>query len=202
MTLINWADKVVNPSSALSPYDPLTAEQINSLKNAINNLDINGTKQGFIDYNNSSTDVTLINLIANQWVDVPNNGLGAYSNDLYKPVDVTELLDTSTGYIDATELSLGDSLLIRNDYTVYPQIDKSSLSFRYVLGSGLQEYSQEKKIPRLDEGAGVGYRQAILTDYIYMGDDNTRNNPIKLQVKLSVNGTLYNAGLSIQVIKR
>ena len=35
-----------------------------------------------------------------------------------------------------------------------------------------------------------------------MGDLNTRDNPIKIQVKLSTNGTLLNAGSVIQLIKR
>jgi len=37
---------------------------------------------------------------------------------------------------------------------------------------------------------------------IYMGDTNTKDNPIKLQVKLSTNGTLVNAGTSIGVVRK
>ena len=35
-----------------------------------------------------------------------------------------------------------------------------------------------------------------------MGDTNTRNNLVTLQVRLSTEGTLTNAGSSIQVVKR
>ena len=35
-----------------------------------------------------------------------------------------------------------------------------------------------------------------------MGDTNTKDNPIKIQIRLSTNGTLTNAGSVIQLIKR
>jgi len=37
---------------------------------------------------------------------------------------------------------------------------------------------------------------------IYMGDLNTKDNPIILQLKLSTNGSAVNAGSSIGVVKR
>ena len=35
-----------------------------------------------------------------------------------------------------------------------------------------------------------------------MGDTNTKDNPIFLQIRLSTNGTLTNAGSVVQLIKR
>jgi hypothetical protein len=37
---------------------------------------------------------------------------------------------------------------------------------------------------------------------IYMGDTNTKDNPISLQIRLSTGGSLSNAGSVIQVIRR
>jgi hypothetical protein len=60
----------------------------------------------------------------------------------------------------------------------------------------------ETVVGRLDDGSGKAYRYALKPDLIYMGDENTRDNPISMQVRLSTDGSLSNAGSVIQVIKR
>ena len=157
-----------------------------------------GSRGGFIDYNDTTGPISLT---ANTWTTIPNDGEGDFTNKGYKPAGVTELMDVSTGAIDPTELSLGDSILIRNDYVVNPATNNSLLEFRYSLGTGAGAYVLEKTVGRLDDGSGRDYRQSVSTDLIYMGDLNTRDNPILLQVRLSGNGTLTNAGSVIQVIK-
>ena len=157
------------------------------------------TQNGFIDYNDT-TGAFSIN--ADTWTDLPNNGLGAFTNKNYPPTGVTELMDTSTGYIDVSELGLGDNILIRNDYTVNPNTNNAQLKFRYELGNGGGTYTLEKIIGRLDSGSGQDYRFSLTPDLIYMGDTNTRDNPIKLQVYCTSNATVTNAGTVITVVKR
>jgi len=161
-----------------------------------------GGTNGFIDYNDTSTTITPVALISDTWTKIPNDGLGAFTNKTYSPSDVTELMDVSSGDIDPSELPLGSSILIRNDYTVTPNTNNSLLEFRYTLGSGGGAYTLEKIVGRLDSGSGIGYRRALVPDLIYMGDLNTRDNPIGLEVKLSAGGTLVNAGTVIQVTKQ
>lgn len=161
-----------------------------------------GLLGGFIDYNDTSTSTTPVTLVADTWTTIPNDGLGAFSNDSYKPDgNVTELMDTSTGAIDPTGLHLGDAILIRNDFTVNPNTNNASLEFRYQLGVGGGAYTLGKRLGRLDEGSGIGYRFSLSPDLIYMGDANTRDNLITLQVKLTSGGTLVNAGTVIQVLR-
>ena len=62
--------------------------------------------QGFIDYNDTSSAGGIF-LPANTWVDIPNDGLGAFSNFNYLPQGVTQLIDTSTGYLDCSQLKNG-----------------------------------------------------------------------------------------------
>ena len=160
------------------------------------------TDNGFMDYNDTSTSSTPITLVADTWTTIPNDGLGAFTNKTYKPNgNVTELMDTSTGAIDPSGLNLGDVILIRNDFAVTPSTNNASLQFRYQLGTGAGLYTLEKRLGRLDEGSGIPYRESISVDKIYMGDTNTRDNPISLQVKLSTSGTLVNAGTSISVVR-
>ena len=153
------------------------------------------TKQGFIDYNDTSGDVTLSPDI---WTDVPNNGLGSFTNKVYKPTLINEVLDGSTGYLDFSELSLGSQLLIRNDFTVTPNTNNSLLEVRYLLGQGAGVYALKFWSERLDSGSGIGY-QRVISFPIYMGDTNTQGGVGKLQVKLSTNGSINNAGSYIKI---
>jgi len=159
------------------------------------------TRQGFIDYNDASTSATPLVIEADTWTVIPNDGLGAFTNKAYKPQGVAELMDTSTGKIDPRELSLGDVIIIRNDFTLIPQTNNASLRFRYTLGGGAGSYTLEKRLGRLDEGSGIEYRFSLATDKIYMGDTNTLDNLIGLEVKMSTHGTLVNAGSVISVLK-
>ena len=156
---------------------------------------------GFIDYNDTSTTVSPLVLLADTWTTIPNNGLGAFTNKNFLPKGVTELMDTSTGAIDPTQLALGDDMIIRNDFRVNPNVNNALLKFRYQLGGGASIYNLETNLGRLDDGSGKDYAFSLTTDYIYMGDTNTLNNPIKLQVNLSTDGTLTNAGSVIKVFK-
>jgi len=155
---------------------------------------------GFADYNDTSTSATPVTLVDNVWTNIPNDGAGSFSN-IKLPTGVTRLLDPSTGAILLDELPIGSSAIVRMDYTVTPTTNNAALDFRYTLGGGAGAYTLETTVNRLDEGSGREYRQALVTHYIYVGDDNTKDNPIQPQVKLSGGGTLVNAGMVIEVRK-
>lgn len=155
--------------------------------------------QGFIDYNDTTGPISVS---SETWTDIPNNGAGAFSNSTYAPDGISELLDVTTGYFDPTQLSLGDTILIRNDYQINPNTNNALVKLRYYLGSGAGVYTLEKIVGRLDSGSGIDYRFSLAPDLIYMGDTNTQSNPIRLQIWVSTPSTLTNAGSVIQVIKR
>ena len=157
---------------------------------------------GIADYNDTSTSASPIALVANTWTTIPNDGQGSFTNLAYLPDGVTTLMDTSTGAFDFSQLSLGDNCFIRNDFTINPNINNSLLSLRYELGSGGGVYTLETIMGRLDSGSNQDYRFSLTPQMIYMGDTNTKDSPIKLQVKLSTNGTLVNAGTSIGVVRK
>jgi hypothetical protein len=144
-----------------------------------------GKRNGFFDYNDTTG---AFSITADTWADLPNDGAGAFTNKNYPPSGVTELMDVS--------------ILIRNDYTINPNTNNAQLRFRYALGNGGGSYTLEKIIGRLDSGSGQDYRFSLAPDLIYMGDTNTRDNPIKIQVYCTSNATVTNAGSVIQVIKR
>jgi len=189
------------------PFDEVTSpleSDIDALYNTVRGyVDVSSggssDQNGFIDYNDTTGSFSIS---ADTWTDLPNDGLGAFTNKNYPPTGVTELMDTSTGYLDVSELALGDNILIRNDYSINPNTNNAQLRFRYELGSGGSAYTLEKIIGRLDSGSGQDYRFSLTPDLIYMGDTNTRDNPIKLQVYCTSNATVTNAGTVITVVKR
>ena len=174
--------------------DQLTAAEFNLVNTAINN---NAQALGFMDYNDATGQISLT---AETWTDVPNDGAGAFTNKTHAPLGVDELLDVSTGYLDFSDLDLGDSVQVRIDFKVSPNVNNAKLQCRYVLGSGAGEYALSVFEKRLDSGSGIDYDSDKGSFLIYMGDENTRGNPGKLQVKLSSAGTLTNAGVAIQVM--
>ena len=156
---------------------------------------------GFADYNDTSTSGGVA-LSANTWADIPNNGDGAFTQLNFLPSGITSVLDTSTGYLDLTQLKNGDSVIVRNDFIITPNNNRANLNFRYELGAGAGTYTLDYFVSRLDSGAGIPYRFNLYSHLIYLGDDNTRLNPIKLQLNLSRNGSFVNNGTAIQILRR
>lgn len=179
--------------------DLLTHEEFNEL-----NDDFNYNSQfqsaGFVDYNNSSGSISLT---ADTWTDLPNDAAGSFTNTSYPPTDIggLDLIDTSNGYLDFSDLDLGSQLIIRSDVTVTPQTNNSLFQMRYLLGSGAGEYQLLFLSERLDSGSGLDY-QRVIPFPIYMGDTNTRDNAGRLQAKLSTAGTIHNAGIYISILER
>ena len=153
------------------------------------------SRQGFIDYNDTSS-AAGIALPAGVWVDIPNDGLGPNTNKSFMPEGVTDLIDTSTGYLDCSELKNGDDLIIRNGFIVTPNVNRADLKFRFDLGGGA--YTLGRRVDRLSSGAGIPYEFTIEVEYFYLGNDLTRLNPVKMQLMLSKNGSFVNVGSAIK----
>lgn len=154
---------------------------------------------GFVDYNNASATVALT---PDVWVQLPNDTVGAFTNENYPPIGFVSLMDPATGKIDPTDLDLGDFLVIRNDFEITPSSNNAAVEFQYTLGSGAGSYTLTQQLGRLDRGSGIPYRFSLRTDMIYMGDTNTRDNPIGLEVRCTAAATVSNAGIAIGVVKR
>ena len=150
---------------------------------------------GFMDYNDTTG---TISVVANTWTDIPNNGAGAFSNTAYKPNLVTDIIDTSTGYLDFSDLTLGSQIIVRNDFKVIPSVNNTLLELRYVLGQGANEYALLFWSERLDNGSGIEY-QRVPSFPIYMGDLNTLGGVGKLQIRLSNTSDVINAGSYINI---
>ena len=227
-TLVNIPDnttELIDPSEVRDQYKNERDSTLNKLDDGLESVDLvsgkslrlsnpadtddltdkdlvtkgNLKQNGFIDYNDTTGGFSIS---SDTWTDLPNNGAGAFTNKNFVPTGVTELIDVSTGYLDCSELELGDNVFIRNDYTINPNTNNAQLKFRYELGSGGGLYTLEKIIGRLDSGSGQDYRFSLTPDLIYMGDTNTKDSPIKLQIYCTSNATVTNSGSVISVVKR
>lgn len=164
-----------------------------------NNFGVNRKKDGFADYNNTLPAQTLT---ANIETEILNNGVGGFTNLDYLPSGVTSLLDTTTGYLDLSELDLGDAIVVRKDLLFTPNSNgaKVKIIFEFGVGTG-NEYTIEKDLPRLDSGGSISYRLIESEDF-YVGNLLTKDNPVKMKIVSTVGGTLVNNGVSIIVNKR
>ena len=183
-------------------------ESYNSLNDLLGDLDLaffltksKSGSGGSANYEDTSTSGEEA-LIPATFTDMPNDGLGALTNISFLPTGITTLMDNLTGYIDVSQLSLGDSILVRPNFIVTPVLNNLTLTIRYVLGTGLNQYTIDRYYPKLDMGGAIPYTYSLLSDLIPIYDNNTRNNPIKIQIRLSNSGVFVNLGCLIQVIRR
>jgi hypothetical protein len=90
---------------------------MNEIKTSVNSL--YDSKGGWVDYEDSATSGTPINLTQNVWTDLTNNKSGSGTVTTYKPSFVTgDLWDSSTNSLVFTELGSGKIMIVRNDFDI------------------------------------------------------------------------------------
>ncbi len=153
---------------------------------------------GFADYSNAGAALTLA---ANTWVTLTNDGAGGSTQTAYMPPGVTNLLDTSTGALDFSDLALGDELVVRQDITITPTVNGSQVEVRVQLGSGVDMCHLTYRLGTLNQGALVAYplNENLL---IYMGDANIIGAPGVIQVRCTEAATVANNGSYITLKRR
>lgn len=132
------------------------------------------TKMGWIDYNDVGTTSSPIALtLAGTFYKLTNDGAGAFSNNTYKIAANGEIWNTTTDTFDFSDLSLGDTVDFRVDFSVTTGGANRDISTRMALAQGGTPYTLN-----LDrQSYKVNSTYQITRWYsIYMGDTNTLNN--------------------------
>ncbi len=158
-------------------------------------------QMGTVNYSDATTSGSPISLIGGTWATLTNDGLGAQTYTEYLPIGVTSML-TGTGQLDVSQLSIGSFVMIRPDFTITPSTNNQDVEFRYSLGSGAGAYTLVKREGRMDSGSNIPYRYALDAHFIYIGNADTRDSPITLQVKTSGAGSVVNSGMALMVFAR
>jgi hypothetical protein len=164
----------------------------------INNATINADqcRMGLLDYNDLATATTPI-VIPNTgaFVDMTNDGLGAFTNKTYAASGVTDLWDTGTNLFDWSELSLGDQVNIRLDIEVTTTSPNQLVTVQLQLAVGGSPYTLPYS-ENVFKNAGV--HEINRFSMVYMGDANTLNNGGKFQVSSDGNATCIVRGWALQ----
>ena len=117
MAKITYTTKIDNQTSALPAVNKVAAADMNEIKTSVNSL--YDSKGGWVDYEDSATSGTPINLTQNVWTDLTNNKAGSGTVTTYKPSFVTgDLWDSSTNSLVFTELGSGKIMIVRNDFDI------------------------------------------------------------------------------------
>jgi hypothetical protein len=117
MAKITYTTKIDNQTSALPAVNKVAAADMNEIKTSVNSL--YDSKGGWVDYEDSATSGTPINLTQNVWTDLTNNKAGSGTVTTYKPSFVTgDLWDSSTNSLVFSELGSGKIMIVRNDFDI------------------------------------------------------------------------------------
>lgn len=149
---------------------------------------------GFVDYNHGGAAQTTV---ADTYLALTNDGTGAATNTTHLPSGVTSML--AANQVVVSQLKLGDWFVIRATFDVTPVTNNQSVDIRYTLGTGGSTYTIGGFAGQLRQGAGV-LESFSKTDFIYIGDANTKDNPIGIEVRTSGPASVQNRGFSIGVI--
>ena len=159
-------------------------------------------RRGFINYNDASTTVeNPLELPGGEWVRVPNDGKGPLTIREFAPKGVNDLLNVEDGSFTFKDLKLGDSVLIRNDYNITTTVNNTLLEQRYVFGNEDLKIVLSSIINRLDDGAKE-YKFALRSDFLFVGSDIVKDNPIYLEIRTSEDCTLVNSGCVVNLLPR
>jgi hypothetical protein len=93
--------------------------------------------KGVIDYGDTSTQGSPVVISSGNgnlstWVDLPNNGAGAFSVNTVQ--GITDILDVLTGFYDFSELTQGDLIRLRCDLRVTTVSPNTTFKLRLLLG--------------------------------------------------------------------
>lgn len=154
---------------------------------------------GVADYNDSATSVTPISIIGdNTSVYLTNDALGAFTNEAYLPQGITSLYDSSTNSLDFSELPLGSKVDYRLDIDVTTTGSNQEVVIEIDLGINQSPYTLQSA-SRVFKAAGT-YKINV-SNFIYIGDINTKDNPAKFKIRSDGNATIVNNGIALGIYK-
>lgn len=137
-------------------------------------------KAGFVDYNDLATTATPITHSGvGGYIALTNDTLGSYTNTNYLPTGITTLWNTTNNQLDFSELSLGDMVDVRIDIQITTSVPNQDVNLKFRLAIG--GFSYDLTFHHVSPKAAGTYN---IVRYIglYMGDNNTLNNPAEIMI--------------------
>jgi hypothetical protein len=155
---------------------------------------------GLVDYNDTATTTTPLSVTGGGAdVQLTNDTLGAFTNTAFLPLGITSLWNVGTNQFDFTQLKLGDMLDIRLELTADMLGPNSELEIDLELGIGGSPYTISYS---RESYKTSGVKQIDRWNGIYLGDNNTLNNPARFIVRSDTNCDITVAGWYVKIIRK
>lgn len=157
-------------------------------------------RMGFWDYNDLSTASSPISLSSTP-VQLTNDGLGTFTNSTYKLPEIEDVWDVSSNAFDFTGLKKGDIIDMRLDVEITTTGANHDILMDIQLGIGGFPY----QLPVFNRAIKTASTtQGVFMFSIYIGDDNTLNNPghIRMQSDSGTSDTVKINGWFLEVTSR
>ena len=161
-----------------------TATAVAALAARVTPLETTQYSFGWEDYSSTSPALTPSAGVRTQ---VLNNGLGAFTNKLYKIPGRGDIWNTTSNSFDFSNagLVLGDTVTLRLDFTVTTNATNNGVVVELDLGTGANAYTLT--LASQDWRSTGTYNLTAVAE-IYMGDTNTLNNLGKIFVSSDTTG--------------
>jgi len=155
---------------------------------------------GFIDYNDTATSLLPLSVTAILGeIALTNDGLGIFSNSLYKPTGITDIWDSVSNKFDWTDLSLGDMVDIRLEIEVTTTSPNQYVEVNLYMNEGISEYS----IPFVHQVyKSAGTYKISAFNGIYMGNTDALNNPAVFRILSDDDASVVVNGWYCKIIKK
>ena len=155
---------------------------------------------GFWDYNDLATQTTPFVVTGGAgFVSLPNDGLGAFSLNTYRPDGTTNIWIAAESAFDFSELSIGDQVEIRFTANVTTTTNNTDVAVRLRLG-GASPYDLTVITQQDIKTAGT-YQLSRYTKF-YIGNADTLNSKGFIQISASNNVDVVVEGWYISVLRR
>lgn len=157
--------------------------------------------QGLYDYNDLATQTTPISIVGGGgFVNITNDGAGPFTNLDNAIPGIANIWDTTNQEFDFSGLSLGDMVHLRVDFTVTTTANNQEGELRLLAGIGS---ASEFPLSILqNQIKSIGTYQLAATTFLYIGSNDIKNNPAKLQMQSPDNASVVVNGWAVNVQPR
>jgi len=157
-------------------------------------------KTGYFHYNDLATTASpFTHSGAGGFLPLPCDGLGARTSDVFKPIGVSDLWNTTTNQFDFSSLSNGDRVDIHIDLTATTSSNNQEVLLKSVMAIGGDSYSLNAAHVIIKSS---GVFNVLKEVSFSIDDDNTRLNPAEIQIDSDSSISVVVNGLFIRVVRR
>lgn len=159
-----------------------------------------GDSKGFVYLENTSTDTTLINYTANDFLPLINNVLGTKTSYTFAPNGVTSIWNSSTNRFDFSELEIGDQIIIYLDVEITPTQNGQRFVVDFSVADGTSDIST---VTIYDNSNFLNSTVKAIKPFIVhtFTNENQITGPSKLTLFSSLNASLKIKSFIIDITK-